>query len=157
MHDPMTILKADHREAKKVLTALADSDEGNEREQMVGEIDHALRLHMQIEEELVYPLIKSELGAEDEEEAEVEHGLAREGLTKLTELVAKPGFGAAVEMLKAGILHHVEEEESELLPELKSALSRDDWLKLGDQIAKAKADAGAPVQTAPRRRSSKRK
>jgi hypothetical protein len=28
-------------------------------------------------------------------------------------------------MLKAGILHHVEEEEAELLPELKSALSRD--------------------------------
>jgi hemerythrin-like domain-containing protein len=125
MNDPMTILKADHREAKKMLTALADSDEGAEREEMVSELAQALRLHMQVEEELVYPLVKAELGAEDEEEAQVEHGLAREGLTKLTAMVAKPGFGAAVEMLKAGILHHVEEEEAELLPELKSALSRD--------------------------------
>jgi hemerythrin-like domain-containing protein len=156
MNDPMTILKADHREAKKMLTALADSDEGAEREEMVSELDQALRLHMQFEEELVYPLVKAELGAEDEEEAQVEHGLAREGLTKLTAMVAKPGFGAAVEMLKAGILHHVEEEETELLPELKSALSRDDWLQLGDQIAKAKAEAGASVQSAPRRRSNKR-
>jgi hypothetical protein len=82
VHDPMTILKADHREARKMLTALADSDEGAERQKTVEEIDQALRLHMQIEEHLVYPLIKSELGAEDEEEAEVEHGLARDRLRR---------------------------------------------------------------------------
>ena len=28
MNDPMTILKADHREVKKLLTALGDSEEG---------------------------------------------------------------------------------------------------------------------------------
>ena len=34
MNDPMTILKADHREVKKLLTALGDSEEGTERETM---------------------------------------------------------------------------------------------------------------------------
>jgi hemerythrin-like domain-containing protein len=110
---------------------------------------------MEIEENILYPIVAKEVGAEDEEEAEIEHSLAREGLAKLAERVAKPGFGAAVEMLKAGIAHHVEEEETELLPELKSALSREEWLTLGDKIFDAKTVAGAPPKTSPRR-SAKR-
>jgi hypothetical protein len=58
-------------------------------------------------------------------------------------------------MLKAGITHHVEEEETELLPELKSALSREQWLALGDKIAEAKEAAGAAAP-ASRRKSTKR-
>ena len=67
------------------------------------------------------------------------------------------GVGAAVEMLKGGILHHVEEEETEIFPELKSALPREDWLAMGDAIAKAKADAGQPLPAPSRRRSQKRR
>jgi hemerythrin-like domain-containing protein len=159
MNDPMTILKADHREAKKLLNKLAESEEGNERQKMAKELEKALTLHMQLEEMLVYPLVKKDVGAEDEEEAQIEHQLARDGLQKMMSLVSMPGFGAAVEMLLGGIEHHVEEEEGELLPELKSALGREEWLALGDSIAQAKADAGMPVPK-PRqttRRSAKRK
>jgi hemerythrin-like domain-containing protein len=152
----MTILKADHRDVKKMLTALADSDEGAVREKMAREVAESLTLHMNIEESLLYPLVARDVGKEDAEEADVEHGLAREGVAKMSELVEKPGFGAAVEMLKAGITHHVEEEENELLPELKSALSREQWLELGDKIAEAKAAAGAAVAPAARRKSTKR-
>lgn len=155
MNDPMTILKADHRMVKQLLTRLGDSEEGPEREGMVAEVSSALSLHMQIEESLVYPLVASEVGEDDEEEAEIEHGLAREGLAKLVELVAKPGFGAAVEMLKAGIAHHVEEEETELLPALESAMDRAEWTALGDQIAAEKASAGQPIGEA-KRKSGKR-
>lgn len=163
MNDPMTILKTDHREVRKLLTTLVDTEEGSEREQLVREVEQALSLHMTIEEQLLYPLIATEIGSEDEEEAEVEHGLAREGVSKLVELVAKPGFGAAVEMLKAGIEHHVEEEETQLLPELKSSLDRKEWLALGDRIVEAKTEAGMPPKPArsngasSTRRSGKRK
>jgi hypothetical protein len=60
-------------------------------------------------------------------------------------------------MLKGGIMHHVSEEESEMFPSLKAAISREDWLALGDAVAKAKADAGAQFSTSDRRRSSTRK
>ena len=43
-------------------------------------------------------------------------------MAKLHELVGQPGFGAAVAMLKAGIAHHVEEEETEVFPKLREAL-----------------------------------
>jgi hemerythrin superfamily protein len=157
MNDPASMLKADHRAAKKLLTSLADSEEGAERTEMANELNAALTLHMAIEESIVYPAVRRYVGEEDEEEAEVEHGLAREGLEKMMGMLTVPGFGAAVEMLKGGILHHVEEEETEIFPELKSALPREDWLAMGDAIAKAKADAGQPLPAPSRRRSQKRR
>ena len=157
MNDPASLLKADHRAAKKLLTSLADSEEGAERTEMANELNAALTLHMEIEESIVYPAVRRYVGEEDEEEAEIEHSLAREGLEKMMGMLTVPGFGAAVEMLKGGILHHVEEEETEIFPELKSALPREDWLAMGDAIAKAKADAGQPLPAPSRRRSQKRK
>ena len=156
MNDPMTMLKGDHRDVKAMLKMLAESEEGPERKTLCQTATEALLLHMTIEEELVYPLIKMHVGVEEDEEASIEHGLARAGLTTMGSMVDKPGFGAAVEMLAGGINHHVEEEESELLPELKAAMKRTDWLRLGDQIAAAKAAAGAPVAKPHKRRAAKR-
>jgi hemerythrin-like domain-containing protein len=157
MNDPMRILKADHREVKSLLTKLAETEEGSEREQLANEVVTKLSAHMEMEEAIVYPPVKSAVGEEDEEEAEVEHGLAREGLGKMMSLVDAPGFGAAVEMVKAGIEHHVEEEETQILPELKESLDRAAWLALGDQLVEAKRAAGLPVPQPPKRRSTKRK
>jgi hemerythrin-like domain-containing protein len=160
MNDPMRILKQDHREAKQLLTALAESEEGSERQKMAKELEKALTLHMELEERLLYPLVKEHVGEEDEEEAEIEHRLAREGLRQMMSMVDQPGFGAAVEMVKGGIEHHVQEEETEILPELKEAISREQWTSLGEQLTQAKAAAGMPVKEPKRtnnRRSSKRK
>ncbi len=155
----MTVLKADHRDVKRLLTALAESEEGPEREFMAAEVKTALAVHMELEERLVYPLVEREVGEEDADEANIEHGLARDGLATMMSMVDKPGFGAAVEMVKGGIEHHVHEEESELLPELKEKLDREQWLALGDAIVQGKADAGVPVppDRKPTKRSSKRR
>ncbi len=155
MNDPMTILKADHREVKAMLKTLAETDEGKARETLCEKVSTALTLHMTLEEELVYPLIKERVGKEENEEANVEHGLARDALAKMRELLNRPGFGAAVEMLAGGIDHHVEEEETELLPALKADMERAEWLALGDQIVAAKEQAGATVPAPAKRRATK--
>lgn len=157
MNDPMTLLKADHREVTKALNKLADTDEGAERKELLAKIRTSLELHMSIEERLVYPLVERSVGQEDAEEATVEHGLAKEGLGKAQSLVDAPGFGAVVEMLIAGLRHHIEEEEGELLPSLKESMERQEWTELGDAIAAMKDDAGATAKAPPRRRSSKRR
>jgi iron-sulfur cluster repair protein YtfE (RIC family) len=145
--DPIALLKQDHKEAKAMLKQLADSKPGARREQTVAKLDAALRLHMQIEEELVYPLVAERVGREDAEEANVEHSLARDGLSKLAELDDEPGFGAAVAMLTAGINHHVKEEEQEMFPDLKKKLDRPTLMELGDQVAAAKKAKGARART----------
>jgi hypothetical protein len=140
-----------------MLTMLADTDEGEQRRALASQVNEALSLHMRLEEELVYPLVAEDVGEEDREEGDAEHTLARNGLATMLDMVDEPGFGASVEMLKAGILHHVHEEETEVLPELKASLERSDWLALGDRLAEGKAAAGVPPAPPARRRSSRRK
>jgi len=81
----------------------------------------SLRGHMELEEEVVYPAMEPVTGPETVQEGVTEHGLAREGIDKLVGFAPDaPGFAAALEMVKAGIQHHVEEEEGEVFPQLRS-------------------------------------
>jgi hemerythrin-like domain-containing protein len=139
MNDPIAILKRDHRDAEAMLKELAASAKPTAtRRKTTAKLVTALTQHMQIEEKLVYPLVDKYVGHEEEQEAETEHALAREGLAGIEELVDAPGFGAAVAMLTAGIKHHVKEEETEVFPRLKSKLDRDELADLGDAVAAAK-------------------
>jgi len=138
MNDPVAILKRDHREVAQMLKILDSSKPGARRRQTVEKLTAALELHMEIEEHDIYPVVQRVIGKEEAEEAGIEHSLTREGLSDLQRLVDKPGFGAAVAMLTAGIRHHVKEEEQEVFPELKRKISRDELLELGDKVAAAK-------------------
>src|SRR4051812_32135206 len=138
VNDPIVLLKRDHQEVSKMLKQLAESNPGARRRQTVAKVTSALALHMQIEERLVYPLVAERVGQEEEHEAEIEHSLARESITKMNDLVDEDGFGAAVAMVTAGIKHHVKEEETQVFPQLKRNLDRDELAKLGDEVASAK-------------------
>jgi hemerythrin-like domain-containing protein len=138
VNDPIAMLKRDHQEVSAMLKELADSKPGAARHKTTTKVSAALTLHMQIEEQLVYPLVAERVGEEEEHEAETEHTLARDGVAKMNELVDEPGFGAAVAMVTAGIKHHVKEEETEVFPALKAKLERDELAKLGDEVAAAK-------------------
>ncbi|MDQ1379363.1 MAG: hypothetical protein QOJ71_82 [Actinomycetota bacterium] len=142
MNDPIAMLKRDHREVSAMLKELAESKPGTTRRKTTDKVSAALALHMQVEERLVYPLVAERVGNEEEQEAETEHALARDGLSKMNELVEEPGFGAAVAMVTAGIKHHVKEEETEIFPKLKEKLARDELAKLGDELAAAKKAGG---------------
>jgi hemerythrin-like domain-containing protein len=144
VNDPIAILKRDHREASALLQELADSSPGAKRRRTCEKLDAALRLHMQIEELEIYPLVRNLVGEEEAEEAEIEHGLVRAGLEELAQLVDEPGFGAAVAMITAGVKHHVKEEEREVFPELKSRLDRDQLAALGDRVTAMKNPAQTP-------------
>lgn len=138
MNDPIAILKKDHRDAAVLLKALANGKPSATRRKTNAKLVAALTLHMAIEERLLYPLVAKRVDKEDAHEASIEHGLARDGLAKMTELVDEPGYGAAVAMVTAGIKHHVKEEETDVFPKLKSKLSRDELAALGDAVAAAK-------------------
>jgi hemerythrin-like domain-containing protein len=147
MPDPMTLLKQDHREVKKLLEQLGETEPGKERMRLLDEVETNLRLHMEIEEQLLYPVL-AQTDGEAEQEAETEHALTREGMQKLRDLQDQPGFGAAVEMLLGGITHHVREEETEVLPEMKGEMDRSEWMAIGDQIVAMKERAGkAPAKS----------
>jgi hemerythrin-like domain-containing protein len=118
--DVLEHLTQEHRQVEMMLEQLKSSEPGKERGRVVDQLVAALTKHMDMEERFLYPLVADTVGEESETEAEIEHNLAREGLTKLDALRDEPGFGAVVDMVEAGIAHHVHEEENEIFPQLRA-------------------------------------
>lgn len=117
--DPTKLLEADHRHVED-LFAKIDEAEGDDRTPLVDELATSLKAHMELEEKVLYPAMAPVTGEETVEEGNKEHELARESLENVLDLAPdEPGFGAALEATKAGIAHHVEEEENEVFPELR--------------------------------------
>jgi hemerythrin-like domain-containing protein len=56
----------------------------------------------------------------------------------------EPGFDGALEMLEAGISHHVKEEEEEVFPKFRKTVDSTELDQLGEQVAAAK-DAAIPA------------
>ena len=128
--DVTKILEQDHRDAESLFDKILKA-EGSERQSLIDELNTALRAHMELEERVVYPAIEPVTGAEDVQEANQEHQLARQGLDSMLELAPdEPGFDGALESVKAGILHHVEEEEQDVFPKV-----RKDGAAVLDEIA----------------------
>jgi len=117
--DPTRLLEADHRTVETLFEQIK-SAEGDGRTPLIDELATSLRAHMELEEKVLYPAMESVTGAEAVEEANTEHELARTTLEAMMELAPdKPGFEAALEVVKAGIEHHVQEEENEVFPKLR--------------------------------------
>ena len=143
--DVTKILEHDHREAEALFTRIEKAD-GADRQSAIDELDTALRAHMELEETVVYPRMAPVTGDEEVQEGNTEHALARDGLTAMLALAPdEPGFGAALEAVKAGITHHVEEEESDVFPKL-----RKDGAKVLAEMAtpfmKKRVELGMPVE-----------
>jgi hemerythrin superfamily protein len=138
--DPIAMIEADHRKVEQ-LFARIESAEGGDRAALVKELVTELLVHMELEEGHVYPLVEQDVDPELAEEAEVEHQLARTGMAQLADLAPDaPGFDGALAMVKAGIEHHVEEEEAEVLPKLAEQLSAEQRSELGEKLAAIKAE-----------------
>jgi hemerythrin superfamily protein len=117
--DVTKILEADHDLVEELFDKIEQA-EGDERTPLIEELATNLRGHMELEEEVVYPKMQPITGDEDVQEGVKEHELARKALQDVVSLAPdEPGFGAALEALKAGVLHHVEEEEGEVFPQLR--------------------------------------
>src|SRR5262245_42892781 len=134
-NDPIALLMDDHQRVAELFDTIASTAPG-ERTPLVEMLGEMLTTHMALEERHLYPVVKEKMGAEESEEAFAEHGLAKEGLEKLKTLLPdKPGFDGALESLRAGIVHHVEEEEGEIFPELEQSLDEEQMRRLADALA----------------------
>lgn len=117
--DVTRILESDHRMVEDLFDRI-EKAEGDERLPLIEELKTNLLAHMQLEEEVVYPAMKPVTGEEEVTEGETEHELARKALADLEALAPdEPGFGAALEACKAGIDHHVGDEEDDVFPKLR--------------------------------------
>ena len=93
---------------------------------------------MEIEERIVYPLIAERVGREEEQEAEIEHQLARDGIANVKAMVEEPGFRGGRRDAHGRDQAPRQGRGNRGLPEAESKLSRDELRALGDAVADAK-------------------
>jgi hemerythrin superfamily protein len=144
--DAIALLKDDHREVERLFNQYQKSPDASEREKrrLVDAMTTALSKHTAIEEQIVYPWARDTIeGADDTVlEAFEEHRVVKWLLTELTTLPAgDERFDAKVTVTIELVRQHVEEEESELFPDLRAVATRRELLDLGDQLRAAKARA----------------
>lgn len=122
MTNPIEIIQQDHRKVERLFKEYEDvEDEAFEtKKEIVAKIIKELKLHTEMEEKLFYPRLKEAFTKEEDKmlaEAYVEHEVAKRLLEELDVMHAEDEkFDATVKVLNENIVHHVKEEEEELLP-----------------------------------------
>ena len=144
MPDPIEMLEQDHRRVETLYAQWQQSKDRTVAQQICLE----LTVHALVEEQSVYPVLAESVpqGEELEEEAEQEHAEAKELIAQ----IERAGFAGEraeqlVDELMSAVNHHVEEEESEIFPKMRSALSADKLDALGESAAQIKQEQMAAL------------
>jgi hemerythrin superfamily protein len=137
--DVVTLIENDHRLLEGLFEQLQAGK--GDRHALVAEVAARLTAHARAEEQEVYPAVTS---AEPAEEDEVEHAYdehreAEHLLLKVQNLVESDHFDEALGQFVEAVKHHVEEEESEVLPALRDAVDAATLKRLGQSFAEARS------------------
>ncbi|GII80053.1 hemerythrin [Sphaerisporangium rufum] len=146
--DAIVLLKEDHKTVEKLFKEFEKAEDASpkEKQKIVQKIAHELTAHAYIEEEIFYPAARAEVPETDDHvlESVEEHHVVVWLLSELDKLdPADERYDAKVTVLIENVRHHVEEEEQEWFPKVRSALGRNKLQELGERMEKAKADAPA--------------
>ena len=143
--DLINVITSDHREIEAVFKEL-ESTEGSaqHRRDLTDHVIAELVRHSVAEEQYMYPAARKALPDGDEvadHELE-EHAEAEQVMKQLDGLDPEaPEFDRLLGKLIADVRHHIEEEESDLLPKLQAACSSEDLQDLGEKVLRAKSMA----------------
>jgi hypothetical protein len=130
----ITMLKQEHKEAKQTLETLLSAEEIDRKE--AEELCETLLLHMEMEELYFYPVMESFKETEElSEEAELEHTEAKKIIRALLRTqLEEVEYKVKLETLQLEIVHHIEEEESELLPLAQKKLADEQIKQISEQM-----------------------
>lgn len=132
--DAIKLLKQQHRVVEKLFTRFDESEDDEEKKQLLFAIADNLAVHATIEERHFYPAARAQKTEEDVEEAYDEHLEVKRLILQSLQNTEAPGFDGIVAALKGCVEHHVEEEESELFPKAHKLLSSDALEALGQTM-----------------------
>jgi hemerythrin superfamily protein len=119
--DVISLIKADHRKVDELFKQYMDSSDDAEKESILQEIINDLRVHASAEETKVYPILDTE-DHDGANESREEHHLIKILIEELSSnRLAEDKIDAKVKVLSEVVKHHVKEEETKYLPELKDS------------------------------------
>jgi iron-sulfur cluster repair protein YtfE (RIC family) len=120
--DALNVLMRDHRLIEELLAELGRAA-AQQIDPLARRICKMVRVHLQIKEELLYPIVGRALtNAEFIAVSEREHRLVRDAVVRVESLSSEHSeFNGAMAALSEQIAQHVSREEHELFPLLRAA------------------------------------
>jgi hypothetical protein len=147
--DAIDLLKNDHDSIKDLFDRFKKAVDRRAKVKIASQALNALKIHAALEEEIFYPAVRQRVGKNVMNEADEEHHVAE---VLIAELEAMDGrgdhFDAKFHVLAENVLHHIKEEESEMLPKAHEADI--DFVKLGQRMLRRKEEllvSGLPAVT----------
>ena len=140
--DAIALLKEDHRNVEELFKEIEQLPEKQKtkRKRLVKKAIDELSLHADVEEQIFYPAVQDAAKEQDLVlEAVEEHELAKTLMQQLQRMESddehlKPKAMVLIKTVRA----HVKEEESQMFPKIKGALTRDQLKELGQRIEEGK-------------------
>ncbi len=144
--DAIVLLKADHKEVKKLFKQFqqAGEDATEEKGRLVQAILEALTVHTYLENEVMYPEVRRLLPDLDRDvlESYEEHHVADVLCAELAAMEPQDGhFDAKTTVLIENVTHHIEEEEQDWFPKVRAGLGRKQLQELGERMAQMRPSA----------------
>lgn len=140
MPDVVDRIQHDHREVEQLFAAFRQSPEKAKALEICDELEK----HTKAEDAAVYPVLAEELSDEQSkvQEASDEHKEARQLIGRIRNTSDDSHLEDLMTQLEQAIQHHVQEEESEMLPKARRELPSDELDELGQRFEEAKESVG---------------
>jgi hemerythrin superfamily protein len=138
--DVVDLIMQDHREVEWLFDELKTRPE--KRRLLVPTLTTLLTAHSRAEEAEVYPVARDEAGETEEvAHSQEEHVQAEQLLARLAETDPQsPEFDEVLNEVVEAVTHHVEEEESTVLPGMRKRLDDGRLAELGRAFAASRAE-----------------
>ncbi len=119
MPDALQLLRDDHKRVKDLFKQFEDADDRRSKGAIVDQALTELEIHAEVEEEIFYPAVRREADPEDGmmDEADEEHHVVKILIAELRKMTPTAShYDAKFTVLAENVKHHIDEEESEMLP-----------------------------------------
>lgn len=139
MTDVVDLIMNDHREVERLFDILKQQPE--KRATTLPVLTTLLTAHSRAEESEVYPAAAQAGGDEDVKHSQKEHLEADQLLARLAETDPDaPEFDERLQEVIDAITHHVEEEETTVLPGMRTRMDSAELDRLAERFASARAE-----------------
>lgn len=139
--DIVEFILEDHKPLKELIKIMKDSEKKSleERFQAFEEFAPTLIAHAKPEEETLYNFMKQEKELREHGfEGEAEHEIADQLVEEIKRVTDPDKRSAKIKVLAELVEHHIEEEETELLPDFKKESEKQDRAELGNRFMELK-------------------
>lgn len=139
--DVVDILTADHREMVELVEKIKATPEPEQRRDLSDTVTAEVMRHAVAEEMYVYPVIEEHIpdGSAEVEHDKREHAELVDTMKEMEGAdTSDPTFLALAQRLEDQLRHHASDEEDDHFPKLRTHISADRLVEIGQQVEAAK-------------------